>query len=78
MRECKEKPSTIYEGHYNCGGGITVSGKRYCPDSAIQTQIDYAGYAFCACLGKTISKEDAERIITEWKEKKDNAEARHG
>lgn len=78
MRECKEKPSTIYEGHYNCGNGITVSGKRYCPDSAIQTQIDYAGHAFCACLGKKISKEDAERIITEWKEKKDNAEARHG
>lgn len=78
MRECKEEPSTRYKGHYNCGNGITVGGKRYCPDSAIQIQIDYAGHAFCACLGKKISKEDAKRILTEWQKETDDAEARHG
>ena len=65
MRECNEKPSTIYEGHYNCGEGITVSGKRYC--LAIQTQIDYAGHAFCACLGKKISKEEAIEMLKGWR-----------
>lgn len=52
MRECREEVDN--DGCYHCGNGRTVNGKRICPNSTIQLQIDYAGHPFCACLGKEI------------------------
>lgn len=52
MRECKDEPDNY--GHYCCGNGRTVNGKRVCSDYAIQFEIDYAGYPFCAYRGREI------------------------
>ncbi len=54
MRECKEEADK--RGYYRCGNGITVDGKRFCPNHSIQLQIDYAGHPFCACLGKEVDE----------------------
>lgn len=58
MRECKEEPDKY--GHYCCGNGKIISGKRVCTDGTIQAQIDYAGHPFCACLGKEIDADQVE------------------
>ncbi len=63
MRKCKEEPDK--NGHYCCGDGRTINGKRVCSDYAIQFQIDYAGHPFCACLGSEI---DVEQICINFEE----------
>lgn len=71
MRECKEEPDKY--GHYCCGDGKTINGKRVCSDDTIQLQIDYAGHPFCACLGREI---DAAQMTINWRDESDDNEER--